>query len=99
MKRVLLEICFVLNVIFLVGLIPLLIIFLLGNDSIYLFLMSEKGISLRLYANIPLLILWVYNFILWSKNDKKIGQFFMLLIFNSFYNPFYYRKAVKRNWV
>lgn len=99
MKRVLLEICFVINVIYCVGLIPLFIIFLFGNDSIYSFLMSDKGMKVRLFTNLPLLILWIYNFILWSKNDKRLGQFAMLLFLNGFYNPFYYRKAVKNKWI
>lgn len=99
MKRILLEICFVVNVIFCLVLIPLLITVLIGNDSIYSFLTSEKGVSLRMYINIPILILWIYNIIVWSKKDKNIVQFILILLLNALYNPFYYRKAVKNKWV
>jgi hypothetical protein len=99
MKRIVLEICFTVNVLFCLVLVPLLITVLFGNDSMYSFLTSEKGVNLRMYINLPILILWVNNIIVWYKKDKKIIQLVMILIFNALYNPFYYRKAVKNKWV
>ena len=98
MKRVLLEICFGINVLLCLAIVPLLLTVLLGNDSIYSFLKSESGYPLRL-LNIPLLILWVNNFVIWSKKDKNMGQLALLLFFNFYYNPFYYRSAVKNKWI
>lgn len=99
MKKVILEICFVVNALFCLMLIPLIITVLFGVDFLYDFLKSEQGIKLRLYINIPIIVLWINNVIVWSKNDKNVGRLILILLFNALYNPFYYRKSVKNGWI
>lgn len=98
MKRIILEVCFVVNLLFCLALVYVLVATLLGSD-LYTFFQSEQGVNLRMFINIPIIILWIFNFIMWSKHDKNILQFVLILLLNALYNPFYFRKAVKNKWV
>ncbi len=98
MKRIILEVCFVVNLLFCLALVYVLVATLFGSD-LYTFLQSEQGVNLRMFINIPIIILWIFNVIMWSKHDKNILQLVLILLLNALYNPFYFRKAVKNKWV
>lgn len=59
---------------------------------------DETFIQIRMVLTIPIIVLWINNLIVWSKNDKGIGRFLLLFFLNGLYNPFYYRKIQKNNW-
>jgi hypothetical protein len=42
---------------------------------------------------------WIWNIVIWSKRDKKIGQFFALFFLPGLYTMFYYRRVLKNNWL
>jgi len=60
---------------------------------------DETFIQIRMVLTIPILILWIYNLIVWSKKDKSIGRFLLLFFLNGLYNPFYFRRILKNNWL
>ena len=42
---------------------------------------------------------WIWNIVIWSKRDKKIGRFFALFFLPGLYTLFYYRIVLKNNWL
>jgi hypothetical protein len=42
---------------------------------------------------------WIWNIVIWSKQDKKIGRFFALFFLPGLYTLFYYRIVLKNNWL
>ncbi len=60
---------------------------------------SELYISLRHLFSIPMVVLWVWCLVLWSKYDKKISRFFLLFFLMGFYPVLYYHRVKKNNWI
>ena len=99
MKRVLLEVCFWINILVYLPVIVLLVE-VLGNVQIISQLLSDSELfNYRMLLNIPILFLWIFNLVVWSTHDKKTKRLILIILLNGFYNPFYYRFALKNNWV
>jgi hypothetical protein len=99
MKKILLEFCFWVNLLVYLLLI-ILFIEMIGNTELVSQFFTEGRLSeYRMLLNIPILILWIYNIVVWSKNDKKTLRLILIIFLNGFYNPFYYRMAVKKKWL
>jgi len=60
---------------------------------------SDSFSNIRVMIALPVMILWVYTLIAWSRFDKNIGRFLMLFFLIGLYSPFYYLKMVKNNWI
>jgi len=94
-KKILYHILFILNVISL--LMVFLQTFLAFNG-----LTRDKFEILnfwRMNVTYFVLIFWIWNIIIWSKRDKKIGRFFALFFLPGLYTLFYYRHVLRNNWV
>lgn len=72
---------------------------LFGINNILNYFRSDSFLILRTWIAVPVIILWVYTLIAWSKHDKNISRFFMLFFCIGLYTPFYYCKMVKNKWI
>lgn len=93
MKKNILMACYFINIL----MVSLVIITILAalfrfKDLLDYVFFDETFLQIRMVLTIPILVLWLNNIIVWSKNDKKIGRFLLLFFLNGLYNPFYYRK-------
>lgn len=100
MKRNLLMACYFINIL-MVALVVVTILAALFRFKVFLdyVFFDETFIQIRMVLTIPILILWIYNLIVWSKKDKSIGRFLLLFFLNGLYNPFYFRRILKNNWL
>lgn len=99
MKKTILTICYYINAALLILVLLLLIAVLFNFNGILDYVLSESFLNMRMLVNIPIIILWIFNMVFWSKHDKNIGRFFLLFFLNAFYNPFYYRRVLKNKWI
>ena len=99
MKRLLLEFCFWVNIFVYLILIVLFIEMVANTQIISHFLNNGQISDYRMLLNIPILVLWIYNIIIWAKKDKKTLRLILIIFLNGFYNTIYYRMAVKKNWI
>ena len=99
MKKIILDICFYINVALLVFAILITISVFFEINFLVDFALGDKMPIVRILFNVPIIFLWVSNMVIWSKYDKNIGRFFLLFFLNAFYNPFYYRKVVINKWI
>ena len=91
--------CYLINVA-LLCLVVLVIIAAIFNVNVVLdYVLGDQFLSYRMIINIPIILLWIYNLVIWSRKDKHVLRFFLLFFLNAFYNPFYFRKALKSNWI
>ena len=99
MKNHVLFICLFLN--YLLILMLIIITFSIFLKSTYMldFFNSKAFTIARFILTIPVLGFWIHNLIIWSKKDKSIGRFFLLFFFNGLYNPIYFRRILKNNWL
>jgi hypothetical protein len=56
-------------------------------------------LNFRLILGVPIIILWVYDMVKWSKHDKHIGRFLLIFFLLGIYSPFYFRRILKNNWL
>jgi len=42
---------------------------------------------------------WIWNIIIWSTKDKRVGQLLGLFFLNGLYTLFYFRLVLKNNWL
>ena len=98
-KSALIQILYYWNIIMLIT--YLLMIFMSFNSNYFkiLFFQNITVLTIRTVCVIPVLIFTVYCMILWSKKDKHVLNFFLLFFLMGIYTPFYYRKALKNNWI
>ena len=41
----------------------------------------------------------IWDFVIWTKRDKKVGRFLALFFLPGIYTLFYYRIVLKNNWL
>lgn len=98
MKKVI-YVCYIINLMMVMLLVFVFIAMLLKMDTVLHFVfLNNTFMNIRMALTIPILILWIYNFIVWSKKDKNVGVFFLLFFFSAIYNPFYYNRIIKNGW-
>jgi cytochrome c biogenesis factor len=100
MKKKFLIICYIINLL----MIPIVLLYpviLLNIKRISAFssLTDDYFMNIRLLLTIPVFILWIYCLIIWSKKDKVIYRFLLLLVLNGLYTPFYYYRILKNKWI
>jgi hypothetical protein len=98
MKKFIVNILFSINLIFIVAIIPTAVMAII-DDSFYHFLKSDNVNAYSVFINIPIILFWFYNLHIWVTKDKDTNHLLLILFFNIFYDPFYYRKAEKNHWV
>ncbi len=99
MKKVFLKLGFYANIILYLSYFVLVFAVLFHLESVESFIHSSIFNSIRTIISLIVLVFWIYNLVLWSKHDKKIGNFFLLFFLIGIYTPFYYLKAVRNKWV
>lgn len=81
------------------------VLFFMAFGQIYLI---AKGCSMddlntfmfwRMNTTCFYVVFWVWNIVIWSKRDKKIGRFFGLFFLPGLYTLFYYRIVLTYNWL
>lgn len=99
MKKNLLMACYIINtsMVILVVVTILAALFRLKGFLDYVFF-DETFFLVRMVLTLPILILWINNMIVWSRNDKNIMRFLLLFFLNGLYNPLYFKKILKNNW-
>lgn len=99
MKKVFLKVGFYANIILYLSYFVLVFAVLFHLQNVESFIYSPIFNSIKTIISLIVLIFWIYNLILWSKHDKKIGNFLLLFFLIGIYTPFYYLKAVRNNWI
>ena len=70
-----------------------------GQFFEFSFITSKTIFNLRLFLNLFILVFWVLMMRTWYKHDKKPYRFFLIFFLLGVYQLFYYRKALKNNWI
>ena len=99
MKKNILKACSIINIAMIIYVILIIIGVVLNIDNIEVLYKSEMANNLRAILVIPIFLLWIYDLILWSKNDRHIGRFILIVFFIGWYTPFYFLKALKQKWL
>ena len=76
-----------------------LITFYLRKTTVFSSVSDESFMNTRMLLTLPILFLWIYCMILWSKKDKVVARFFLLFFLNGFYTPFYFNRVLKNGWL
>jgi hypothetical protein len=99
MKKNILMACYFINTLMvtLVVVTILAVLFRFKGFVDYVFL-DETFLLIRLVLTIPILVLWIDNLFILSKNDKSIMRFLLLFFLNELYNPLYFKKILRNNW-
>ncbi len=95
MKVYIYKILFAINLLALILAIFHMILFWYDFDQSFL----DFVLSLRMYSTYFILILWIWNMIIWGKKDKKVIRFVALFFLSGFYNLFYFKIAMKNKWL
>ena len=81
------------------------VLLIMAFGQVYLF---SKGYSSdvlqtfmnwRMYLTIFGLAFLIWNIVIWSKRDKKVGRFLALFFLPGLYTLFYYRIVLKNKWL
>jgi len=98
-KLKLLFICYWINILTILLYVIIVIAALLRQQAFldYVFF-NTTFLNIRMFLTIPIIILWVYDMVIWSKHDKHVGRFFLIFFLLGFYSPFYFRRIVKNGW-
>jgi hypothetical protein len=100
MKKTFLLFCYYANILMLALFAMIILAALLGLGLLLdIVFFNETAIMIRTLLSVPVFILWVYCLVIWGKQDKDIGRFFLLFFLIGFYSPFYFRKSLKKQWV
>ena len=96
----LIYLCYWINILALLLYIFIIIAALFQMDSFINYVFYDPTfLNIRLIIGVPILVLWVFDMIKWSKHDKHVGRFFLIFFLIGIYAPFYFRKIVKNNWL
>ena len=99
MKNTFLKVCYIANLFLILIALLLPITYFLKVNFISDLLVSDIWGFIRGVLLILTIILWIYCINIWAKFDKKLYRLFLILLLNSIYIIFYYRKALKEGWV
>ncbi len=99
MKKIFLNICFTANILLYASFFVLFIAVIFDFISIKSYILSENFSNIKTVLSLLVLTFWIYNLVIWSKHDKKIGRFLMLFFLIGIYTPFYYLIALKNKWI
>ena len=99
MRRILLEIGFIISALVFTFGIALIVFSFMDNDLLYNILVGDEYNYIKYPLNLIIISFWIYLIVVWNKNDKKTGRLILLLILNLYYMPFYYRIAVRKGWI
>jgi hypothetical protein len=98
-KLKLLSICYWINILTLTLYFLIVIMALFRQQAFLDYVFFNKTfLNIRMILAIPILILWSYDMIIWSKRDKNVGYFLLIFFLIGLYTPFYFRKIVKNKW-
>lgn len=78
--------------------ITITILVFTGNDWAIKFFISQTSNIIMTILGYPTVILFIKNNIICYKKDAAKNGI-TLLLFNIFYNPFYFMKVLKNNWL
>lgn len=98
MKRAFYIGCCIANFILIAYFLIFAILVFAGNDWVINFFISQTSNIIMTILSYPTIILFVKNNIICYKKDTTMNGI-ILLIFNIFYNPFYFMKVLKNNWL
>jgi len=99
MKKIILKMFFLVNVLMFAMYLLVLLAAIFEANNLLRYFASDSFSNIRVMIALPVMILWVYTLIAWSRFDKNIGRFLMLFFLIGLYSPFYYLKMVKNNWI
>jgi hypothetical protein len=94
-KKIIYHGLFILNVVLLI----------MAFGQVYLFAKGYSADALQTFmlwrTNLTLfgLAFLIWNIVIWSKRDKKVGRFLALFFLPGLYTLFYYRIVLKNNWL
>lgn len=98
MRKIILEICFVISSLAAVFGIALIISALIGDNLLYNYWMDGKFKTYQYPLNIIIIGFWIFLIVIWNRHDKKASRLVLLILLNIYYMPFYYRIADKNQW-
>lgn len=98
MKKNFILVLYYWNIIVLLIYTVLIIGSIFSREASQILFRNEDVLTIRLLADIPLLIFWIYCIRLWFIKDKQVKRFLLLFFFSVIYTPFYYKLALKNNW-
>lgn len=99
MKKILFSTCYYINIFMLFVFFFIIIISFLDLKELSCIIKSDTFISIRFLLSIPMVVIWIWSLIIWSKFDKKIIHFFLLFFLMGFYPIIYYQRIKKNNWL
>ena len=99
MKRILLEILFVISVFACAFGIALIIFSFMDNNLLYNYWVSDESNYIKYPLDLLIISFWIYLIVIWNRYDKRVGRLVLLLILNVYFMPFYYRIATKKGWI
>lgn len=68
-------------------------------NSILDFYVTENVLTLRFILSLPVYYIWIYLIVIWAKKDKNVGRFFLLFFLIGIYTLFYFKRALKNDWI
>jgi Ca2+/Na+ antiporter len=99
MKRLLLEIGFLITLLVAAFGIAALVFSFLNNDLLYDILVGKDYMAIRYLINLSIIAFAIFLIVVWNRNDKRTGRLILLLLLNVYYMPIYYRLSVKKGWI
>ena len=98
MKRIFYIGCCIANFMLIAYFITITILVFTGNDWAIKFFISQTSNIIMTILGYPTVILFIKNNIICYKKDAAKNGI-ILLLFNIFYNPFYFIKVLRNNWL
>ncbi len=97
LKKVIFDVCYVATILSLLIFIASMIF--VDVENIEPLFYSTPVVIFRGFSLLLLFILLFKSFIIWSKKDRNLKRFLMLVFFHGFYLIYYYPKIIKNNWL
>jgi hypothetical protein len=98
-KLKLIYLCYWINILALLFYLFIVVAALLRmHDFLNYVFYNPTFLNIRIYIGIPLIVLWIYNMVIWSRHDKHVGRFFLIFFLIGIYSPFYFRRIIKNGW-
>ena|ERR1035437_9301708 len=93
--------CLLLNIIGILAILIALICYILFHNvsSFNQYYNQEQYIPLKKITSLAILVLFIWNIVIWAKKDKSVGRIIALLFMNWIYSPFYSYRVIKNKWI